>query len=179
MQKLIIKRVNLTVILTALFQMSGATAAEINMRPGLWEIRTSSDLLLLAPHIPEDQMQNIKDLAKDYGVDMPEIESGAAISKTCITQEMANQKTMPQFYQNETGCVSKKASRNGNNYQVDFSCNGADLQGKGTASGQLTSAVSFVGQTRFIGTAQGNAVNEKADISGKWLDASCGQVKPM
>ncbi len=156
-----------------------ASAADNNMRPGLWQIATTSDLLLLVPHLPPEQMQSIKDLAKDYGLDMPQIENGAAISQTCITQEMANQKTLPNFYNTELGCSSKNAARSGNNYKVDFVCNGADLKGSGTAAGTITTPETFTGQTNFTGTAQGNPVNERADISGKWMNASCGAVKPL
>lgn len=158
---------------------SAANAAEINMRLGLWQITTTSDLLLLAPHIPPDQMKNIKDLAKDYGLDMPQIENGAAISNACITQEMAKQKTLPNFYQTELGCTSKNATRSGNNYKVDFICNGADLKGNGTAEGTITSEDTFTGQTIFKGEAQSNPVNERADINGKWINASCGTIKPL
>ena len=154
-------------------------AAENNMRPGLWQITTTSNLLLLVPHIPADQMQGIKDLAKDYGLDMPQIENGAAISQTCITQAMADQKTLPNFYNAQLGCSSKNATRSGNHYKTDFVCTSADLKGSGTAEGTITYPEAFTGQTSFIGTAQGNPVNEQADINGKWLNASCGEIKPL
>ena len=156
-----------------------ANAAEINIRPGLWQITTSSDLLKLAPHIPADQMQSIKDLASEYGLEMPQIENGAAISQTCITQEMANQKALPNFYNAQLGCTSKNATRNGNNYKTDFVCTSADLKGSGTATGTITGPDAFTGQTNFTGEAQGNPVNEKADINGQWINASCGAVKPL
>lgn len=156
-----------------------ANAAEINMRPGLWQITTTSDLLLLVPHIPADQMQSIKDLAKDYGLEVPPIENGAAISKACITQEMANQKTLPNFYNAQLGCTTKGVTRSGKHYKTDFVCASADLKGNGTATGTITSPEAFTGQTNFTGEAQGNPVNERADISGKWMNASCGAVKPL
>lgn len=156
-----------------------AHAADNSMRPGLWQITTTSDLLLLVPHIPADQMQGIKDLAKEYGLEMPQVENGAAISQTCITQEMADKKTLPNFYNAELGCTSKNATRNGNNYKIDFVCTGADIKGNGTAAGTITTPEAFTGQTNFTGTAQGNPVNEKADINGKWVGASCGAVKPL
>ena len=156
-----------------------ANAAETSMRPGLWQITTSSDLLKLAPHIPADQMQSIKDLAKDYGLEMPQIENGAAISQTCITQEMADQKTLPNFYNAQLGCSSKNVTRSGNHYKIDFVCDSADLIGSGTAAGTITSPEAFTGQTNFTGEAQGNPVNEKADINGQWINASCGAVKPL
>ena len=156
-----------------------ANAAEANMRAGLWQISTSSDLLLLVPHLPPDQMQGIKDIATEYGLEMPQIENGAAISQTCITQQMADEKTLPNFYNAQLGCTSKNATRNGNNYKTDFVCDSEDLKGNGTAQGTITSPQTFTGQTNFTGTAEGNPVNEQADISGKWLNASCGAVKPL
>ena len=156
-----------------------AKAEEVNMRPGLWQITTTSNLLKLAPHLSPDQMQSIKDLASEYGLEMPQIENGAAISQACITQEMAAQKTLPNFYQSQLGCSSKNPSRSGNNYKVDFVCASADLNGSGIAAGTITTPEAFTGQTNFTGEAQGNPVNEKADIKGKWLNTSCGAVKPL
>ena len=156
-----------------------ANAAETNMRAGLWQITTSSDLLLLVPHIPADQMQGIIDIATEYGLEMPQIENGAAITQTCMTQQMVDEQTLPNFYNAQLGCSSKNATRNGNNYKTDFVCNSEDLKGNGIAQGTFTSSQTFTGITNFTGTADGNPVNEQADINGKWLNASCGAVKPL
>ncbi len=169
--------IGLTLITSLL--VATAHAADNNMRSGLWQITTTSDLLRLVPHLPPDQMQSIKDLASEYGLEMPQIDNGAAISQTCITQEMADKNTLPNFYNAELGCTSKNATRNGNNYKVDFVCASADLKGNGTAEGTISTPEAFTGQTNFIGEAQGNTVNERADINGKWLNASCGAVKPL
>ena len=169
----------LAVSLALPLAVSTAGATEFDMRPGLWEITATSDLLLLAPAISPEQMKNMQALAKEYGLEMPQIENGAAISKACITPEMAKQRTLPNFYQDQIGCTSKNATRNGNSYKVDFTCESTELKGNGTAEGHLTSAESFLGQSRFTGTAQGNPVDERADITGKWKGASCGGVKPM
>ena len=179
MRKILIGLTLLNFSLIAPLAAPSANAAEINMRPGLWQITTTSDLLLLAQHVPPEQMQSIKDLAKDYGLDMPQIENGAAISQTCITQEMANQKTLPNFYNTQLGCTSQNANRSGNNYKIDFVCASPDLKGNGTAVATITNPEAFTGQTNFIGEAQGNPVNERADINGKWVNASCGAVKPL
>ena len=179
MRKILISLTLHSFILISPLLAPAANAAETNMRSGLWQITTSSDLLKLAPHLSPDQMQNIKDLAKDYGIEMPQIENGAAISQACITQEMVNQKTLPNVYNTELGCTSKNTTRNGNNYKVDFVCASPDLKGNGTAAATITSPEAFTGQTNFTGEAQGNPVNEKADINGKWINASCGKVKPL
>ena len=166
-------------LICPLLATANAHAAENDIRPGLWQITTTSDLLLLVPHLPPDQMQSIKDLASEYGFEIPQIENGAAISQTCMTQAMADQKTLPNFYNPQLGCSSKNATRSGNHYKTDFVCDSADLKGSGTAEGTITSPEAFTGQTNFTGTARGNSVNERADINGKWMNASCGAVNPL
>jgi Protein of unknown function (DUF3617) len=159
--------------------ITNLNAAELELKPGLWQITTTSDLLQLAPHIPADQMQNIKDLANEYGLEMPQIENGAAISQACISKAMSVQKKLPNFYQSQLGCSTKNSNRNGNSYKVDFICTSNELKGNGTAIGTLTSAETFTGQSHFVGEAQGNQVNEKAEFVAKWLNESCGNVSPL
>lgn len=161
------------------FMVSAANVTEDNLRPGLWQITTSSDLLWLAPQISPERMRELQDLAEQYGVEMPQIQMGEATSKVCITQEMAEQQKFPIFYQSELGCETRNATRDGNKYRLDFACSGPELKGKGNAEGTITSSESFSGRTHFDGEAQGVPVNEYADISGRWVDASCGMVKPM
>lgn len=166
-------------MLTLALSASDASSAEHNMRPGLWEMTTTSDLLRLIPQISPDQMQNLIRLAKQNGFELPQIQNGAAISRVCITQEMTNQENLPIFAQNQAGCSTKNARRNGNRYSVDFVCAGSQLNGNGTAAGNFTSAESFSGRSEFTGMAQGSPVNEHADVSGRWIGASCPVAQPM
>ena len=172
-------KLTIALIFTTTILSTAVNAKPYNMRAGLWELRTSSDLLRLVPHIPADQMKNMEALAKEYGLEMPEIENGAAVTRTCITQEMAAQNTLPKFHQEALGCTSNKATRDGNRYKVNFTCDSAELKGDGSADGLITSPQSFSGSTQFKGQAQGASINEKADIAGKWVGASCGNVKPL
>ena len=157
---------------------SAAYAAETTMRPGLWEMKTTSDLLKLASQIPPDQMQQLMNLAKQNGIDLPPIKNGAAISSVCITQKMADQKSPLEFLQNQSGCSAKTASHVGNKYKLSFVCANPNLNGNGTAEGTVTSPESFTGRSEFDGVAQGNPINEHADLNGRWMSASCGTVKP-
>lgn len=149
-----------------------------NMRPGTWEVTTTSDLLRLVPRIPPDQMSEIKRLANEYGFELPNVQNGGAVSNTCITQEMADQHTLPNLYQQQSGCATQNATRNRNHYALSFSCNNTDLKGNGTLTGDLTSAETFTGQTKFKGTLQGNNINETADIKGRWINATCEATVP-
>jgi len=157
---------------------STAHAAEHDMRPGLWEVTTTSDLLRLVPLIPPDQMQALTNLARQNGFEIPDIQNGAATSRACITQDMAKQKNLPDFYQLQSGCAVKGPVYRGNKYRWEFACASAAMKGNGSAEGTFTSPESFSGRTDFDGVVQGNPVNEHADIRGRWIGASCTAVKP-
>lgn len=153
-------------------------AADVAIKPGLWEVSTTSNLLNFASQIPAEQMNDLNALAKQYGFEVPEIKNGAAKSTTCITQEMARQKILPGAIQNQAGCTIKKVTQNGNYYQLAFSCANTELNGNGTAEGNFINAETFKGVTNFNGTIQNAPVNEQAIVDGKWLANSCENTKP-
>ncbi len=151
-----------------------AHALENNMRPGLWEITTTSGLLSLAEQIPPDQMQNLANLAKQYGLEMPAIKNGAASSKVCITKEMAEQKIPPYLYNRQSGCEARNATRVENRYSAELACDGTQISGQGRTEATLTTPENFTGQTQFKGSVRGVAVDERASTSGRWVSSSCG-----
>jgi hypothetical protein len=111
-------------VLTLVFTSFTASvnAADVSIKPGLWEVTTTSDLLNFASQIPAEQMKNLNALAKEYGFDVPEIKNGAAKSTTCMTEEMAKQKILPVAVQNQVGCTVNKVTQNGNYYHMAFTC---------------------------------------------------------
>ena len=165
--------------ITLLCAVSTANSAELKMRPGLWEMSTTSGLLALVPMIPPDQMQNLTNLAKQHGFDMPKINNGAATSQVCITQEMVNQKIPTFLNQNQYGCDIKNVTQTGSGYKINLVCESSVLKGNGISEGVFTSPESFAGRTEFNGVVQGNPVNELAYTDGRWISASCGTVKPF
>ncbi len=110
---------------------------------------------------------------------MPKISNGAATSKVCITQEMANQKIPTVLNQNQYGCDVKNAVQNGNDYKINLICEISIFKGNGVTEGIFTSPESFTGRTEFNGVVQGNPVNERAYTDGRWISADCGTVKPF
>lgn len=165
--------------LSLVLTVTTASSTEINIRPGLWEMTTTSGLLALVPMIPPDQMQNLTNLAKQYGFDMPAINNGAATSQVCITKEMANQKIPTFLNQNQYGCDIKNMTQTGGDYKINLICENSVFKGNGTSEGIFISPESFTGRTEFNGVVQGNPVNERAYTDGRWVNASCGTVKPF
>lgn len=155
-----------------------ASPAEIAPRPGLWEVSATSALLAMVPQIPADQMEKLRGLARQHGFDMPRIENGAASSRICITPEMAAQNTMPDLYQQQSGCTSRNAVRDGARYAMDVRCDGPRVRGTGRAEGLLESPERFSGTSSFDGTVDGAPVREQAQTSGRWIAASCKGLPP-
>lgn len=148
-------------------------AAEDDMRAGLWEINTSSDLLSLAEQIPPDQMRNLNELARQYGIQMPQIKNGAARSTVCVTQEMSQQKIPPYVLHPQSGCEARNAVRSGNRYSADLACSGENINGQGKTAATLTSPEHFNGTTEFKGLVRGIAIDERAISQGRWIAAQC------
>lgn len=155
-----------------------ASATEITIKPGLWEISTSSPLLGLASQLPDEQMRGIQDLAKEYGFEVPEIKQGAAKSTTCVTPEMAKQQIVPSMFENDAGCSVKNIKRNGNHFQLDYTCKNTTMEGNGLVQVTLIDHEQFTGETVFNGNIQGNLINERANIQGKWLANTCNTKSP-
>jgi hypothetical protein len=159
--------------------LSTASWAENIIRPGLWEVTTQSDLLALVPHIPSEQMQQLTALARQYGLEMPQIRNGAATSKVCITPEMAKQEVPSYLYENQSGCTVTNATRTGNRYQMELMCDNPQFKGKGHAEGVFMTPESFSGQTEFESVVQGTPIYAHADTTGRWIGDRCEAVQPL
>ena len=158
--------------------IASATAGEHSVRPGLWEVTTTSDLLALVPHIPSGQMRQINDLARQYGLVMPEIKDKAAISRVCITPAMAAQEIPTYFYDSQSGCSVKNASRSGNRFQLELVCDNAQFQGNGAAEGVFTSSEEFSGHTEFDSMVLGTPVYATAQTQARWIGEVCAVNQP-
>ncbi len=156
---------------------SAFSQAETIIRAGLWEITTRSDLLGLVQHVPSEQMQQISQLAKQYGVKIPHIQDGAVTSHICITPEMAQQGIPPGFYEDQSGCSVVNAQRSGNRYQVDLNCDSPRFKGSGQVEGIFPTPESFTGRTVFNSTVQGAPVNVSADTIGRWISERCEIIR--
>lgn len=159
--------------------MATSSFAHQHIRPGLWEITTKSDLLALVPHIPSEHMQQLSNLARHYGLQLPQIENGAATSKICITAEMAKQAIPAYFYEDRSGCTVQNAKRIGNSYELGLVCTNQHFQGNGTARGTFSSPESFSGNTEFDSTVSGTPVHALAETYGRWVGERCTAVNPL
>lgn len=172
-------RIGLPGLLCLWLVINPVNADQSPIRPGLWEVTTTSELLNLVPHIPPDTMQQLTDLARQYGLVMPKIQNKAAISHVCITPAMAAQEIPSYFFDGQSGCTVKNAMRNGNRFQVEMACNNAQFQGNGTAEGMFTSPETFSGHTEFDSLVMGAPVHATAETNGRWIGENCTVSQPV
>ncbi|SET02405.1 Protein of unknown function [Nitrosomonas marina] len=160
------------------FTVMPAAAEQYPVRPGLWEVMTTSDLLSLVPHIPSGQMRQITDLAGQYGLILPEIKDNAAVSQICITPAMAKQEIPVYFYDSQSGCSVKNASRSGDRFQLELACDNPQFQGDGIAEGVFTSPEQFSGHTEFDSLVMGAPVFATAQTRAQWVGDVCTVNQP-
>jgi len=150
-----------------------AHAAE-QMKPGLWEMTMKSDETANMPKMSPEQMEQMRRM----GINMPQTQDGAIVTKMCITKQMA-ERDQPPMSGNDSGCQSKNYRRSGNTYTVDIVCTGPTMKGEGKAKGTFAGTSSFTSTYDFKGTMNGQPVTQHHESSGRWLAADCGNVKPV
>lgn len=116
---------------------------------------------------------------RKMGVDVSQLQTGVIVSKMCITKEMAERDQLPQIDQTQVGCKLGNTLRQENSYTSDITCDGPQLKGKGVSKATFTSNESFSSSSEFKGTVNGQPVNDRSELSGKWIGADCGSVKPV
>lgn len=164
-----------TFIVISLCSLSSVAWAAGQMKPGLWEMTIKSDAMKNMPKIPPEQMEQMRKM----GVNIPQMQDGAMITKVCITKQMADSDQLPGMEKNSTGCQPKNMQRSGSSYSVDIVCNGPDMKGEGKAKGNFNGNESFASTYDFKGSMHGQPVNQHQESSGKWVAADCGSVRPM
>lgn len=144
-----------------------------SMKPGLWEITTKMDGIKDMPQYSAADVAQMKKM----GIEVPQMNGGGMVNKTCVTPEMAAQEKMPVEQQDE--CMPKNIRKSGNTQTMDIVCNGPDMKGTGTHKVTYPNSTRFHSVYTFKGTSGGEKVNERHETSGKWLGANCGNVKPL
>lgn len=153
-----------------------ATVSQSNaspMNPGLWEITMQSDQMRQQPKISPQQAEQMKKM----GITVPETRNGGMVMKVCYTKEMLAQREIPAT-QNDQECKPTNMNRSGNSFSGQIVCSGPNMKGTGTMQGTMAST-SFQTNTSFTGTMGDQPVSHKTQVSGTYLGANCGDVKPI
>lgn len=163
-----------------------ATTAQTTTKPGLWEMSqkpvgdAQSDAAMaqmrqqMASMSPE-QRKTLQDSMAKQGMPLPSAgpDGGLAV-KVCITPEMAARNQPPPMGKGD--CQSEVVSRSGSTLQLRFNCKQPPSSGEGSVTFQGDSAYTSV--MNVTSQAKGKPEKVRLEGQGRWLSASCGDVKP-
>jgi hypothetical protein len=167
-----LKRTLLTGILLAL-PMASWAADTFDIKPGLWEQTMSTEMSGM-PQLTPEQLAKLPPAARAAMAGM----AGGVQSfttKVCHTKEsLADARS---YGRQDNSCTSKVTSMSATRIEVHTECTG---RMKGTGDFVLDRVDAE--HTKMTGTLKGEGdrpVNTKMSITGKWLSADCGDVKPL
>ena len=180
-----------SIALTSLV-FAAASAHAQAMKPGLWEVtqkmKSSSAEMnnamaemqaQMAKMSPEQRKQMQEMMAKqgvnmDLGAGGSASKPGEMTVKMCMTQDMIEQnQTAPQ----QPGCTHTQSPRVGNTWKMSFTCTKPPSSGEGQTT--LISPDAYAMKMTINSSANGKPERMDMEGSGKWLGASCGDVKPF
>lgn len=159
-----------------------AEAAEpmkLNVKPGLWEI-ASEGQINGAPPIPEDTLARLtpEQRAKFEAAMQASMANAAKprLSKHCMTPEKI-QRGLDVEQHNTATCQKKVASNSSSEMEFSEDCNNENGSTTITEHFQLSGSEQMTGTVHVVRTQGGKTMTINSTIHGKWLGASCGDVK--
>lgn len=164
-------------VLLAVLASAGAhTAVAQVMKPGLWEITTSTDMGGARPAMPAIPPEQLAEMQK-RGIKMPPMAGGQPMTvRHCVTREEAERGEPPQPRDNpRVKCERSDLRRDGNTVKWKMRCTGErDALGEGSITYSGPQAYSGTSSITVMDATHGNmTMNHK--YSGKWLGPDCNR----
>jgi hypothetical protein len=152
-----------------------------SMKPGLWEIsnkasggqqeQAMAQLQQQLAQMPPEQRKQMEAMMAQRGMRIAPAGGGMAM-RVCMTREMVERNEVPT----REGCTSTRQQRGGNTIKVAFTCASPPSSGEGEVS---FTPESYTSHMVVKSKAQGREDTMVVDATGKWLQADCGDVKPI
>ncbi len=174
-------------ISAALLGLSTAAHAEgPPLKPGLWEIVAqsrqvdgkampdpSAQMASQMKNLPPHMRQQIEARMKAHGVQMTPGQGGMTV-RTCVTQDMLDQN---RWQRTDGKCQSQMLGHTGNTWNWKVRCTQPPSEGEGSTT--VTGGDSYVNLMRMTTQQNGKPHTMTMKHSGKWVSASCGDIKPI
>jgi hypothetical protein len=157
-----------------------------DMKPGLWELNNNvsspdaqvqaamSEIQKQLANMSPQQRQGMQQMLERNGVQMNLGSGGALTTRMCMTREMIQRKEFPV---QQGDCQQKVTPVSGKRMKVAFSCSKPPASGEGELT--LDSDTSYRARMHIKGNDGRNRQSVDMDVSGKWLGADCGSLRPI
>ena len=169
-------RTTSTCILALLVVLPSAVYAA-HGKAGLWNASTTMQMagMPAMPQIPPEALAQMR----AAGVQMPQMSSSGMTTRSqfCMTADQVNADKPPQVGPNDSGCTWANMRVTGTQMSADLVCKGR-MNGTGKIQMTYVRAEHYDGDYSFKGTMEGNPADMHASMTGDWVSANCGAVKP-
>jgi hypothetical protein len=155
-----------------------------DMKPGLWELNNKvgsadgqmnaamAEMQKQLASMPPEQRQAMQQMMERNGMQIGA--GGALTTRMCMTKEMIQRKEFPV---QEGDCKQKVTPLSAKRMKVVFSCTNPPASGEGEMT--LDSDTSYHAKMHIKGTDGGRQQTMDMDVTGKWLGADCGKLRPI
>lgn len=162
------------------------------LAPGLWEMTMQMPQSAGGPDLgaamaqmqeqlakmPPEQRKQVEAMLAQQGVGAPGLKPGAAPGqppalRMCISKEASARGDMPDP---EGRCRQDNLKRSGNKVSFNFTC--TNPPATGTGEYVFTGDRAYTGKMLMNTERGGTPVSMEMQLSGKFISADCGDVKP-
>jgi hypothetical protein len=165
--------------LSLMFIAGAGEPIKLNVKPGLWEI-ASEGQINGAPPIPEDMLARLTpEQRANFEASMQASMANAAkprLSKHCMTPEKIR-RGLDVEQHNNASCQKKVLSNSASEMDVTEDCSDANGSTSIGEHFELSGSEQITGTVHVVRTAGGKTMTVNSTIHGKWLGASCGDIK--
>lgn len=171
-------------LLAATMMLSAACAHAQTQAPGLWEHtfkmsspggemeKAQAQMQAQLAAMPHEKRKQIEEMMKSRGVTMG---AQGTVTKVCVSKEQAARPAEPRM---NADCSRQDVTRSGNTMKYKFECTQPrPMTGEGEMS--FVSDKAYSGKSTVTTQVKGQPQQMTMEMSGKWLSADCGEVKPF
>jgi hypothetical protein len=161
-------------------------AAAQAMKPGLWTLSnrmTSNDpavgqaMSAMQQHMANmtpEQRQQMQRMMQQHGVQLDIGAGGALQTKVCMTREMVERKEFPV---QQGDCKQTYTQQSPSRGHIAFACTKPRVSGEGDLTAD--SDTSYRARMKIRSEEEGRNQVVDMDVTGKWLSADCGNIRPI
>ncbi len=154
-------------------QAAGLWEHTFNMKSAGGEIEMAmAEMKKQLDAMPPDQRQQMEQMMASRGVKMGA--QGSSV-KFCLTKQQAARPAEPRVNEN---CTQQVEQRSGNTVRFKFDCTRPEGS---SGEGEMTylNDKAYTGKTTMTAQVKGKPQQMSMEMTGKWLGADCGDVKPL
>lgn len=165
-------RPRLLIVGLSLCPLIAASAERLNVKTGLWEVKTDSEISGMPP-LPKEMLDKLtpEQLAQ-IKQSMAQASGNDEVSRECIT-ERDLEEPFRRNYQED--CTQEVVRTGRNTQELRLNCTG-EVKGKGTFVINTPNPETMTGALDLTIGDGNNAMKMQATMEGKWLSSDCGDL---